>query len=125
MTTMIAVLAVMSAAQPAAQGRALAVLPLQTRSLAADKVSILDDILVTSVAELGLYRVISASDVNAMLGLDKMKQALGCSDLSRGRDRRRLRRAERPGQRRDRFQPVGAAGAAPGRVAAEVQREHA
>jgi len=64
-----------------AQQPAIAVMPLGTKTLDANKVSVLDNLVVTAVSEIGAYRVISASDINAILGLEKMKDAAGCSDL--------------------------------------------
>jgi len=76
-------LIVVALAEPAlANQTSIAVLPLASKTLDANKVSVLDSLVVTGVSEIGKYRVVSAADVNAMLGLEKMKSAVGCTDLT-------------------------------------------
>lgn len=60
----------------------LAVMPLQTHSIDLKTKAILDDLLVADVDQLGLYDVVGTNDINAMLGLEQMKEALGCSDTA-------------------------------------------
>ncbi len=61
---------------------ALAVMPLRSATLPSETVSTLDNLLVTVVSDHGGYRVVSAGDINAMLGLERMKEAAGCDDLA-------------------------------------------
>lgn len=67
------------ALQHSAGGPRVAVMPLQSRTLEGTTKGILDDLLVASVDELDSYVVVGMNDVNAMLGLEKMKDALGCN----------------------------------------------
>lgn len=60
----------------------LAVMPLAAKRVDKSTVEILDALLVNAVDRVRRYKVISTQDVNAILGLDKMKDALGCSDVS-------------------------------------------
>lgn len=60
----------------------LAVMPLAALRADEATVRILGEILTVEVANRGEYQVISASEINAMLGMEKMKTALGCEDLS-------------------------------------------
>ena len=75
--TLLATWLVTAAAPPS-----IAVLPVRTHTLPANKTAVLDTLLVAGVADLRAYRVIGSGDINAMLGLDKMKAAVGCDDLS-------------------------------------------
>jgi len=60
----------------------MAVMPLVPQRIDAEITTVLDELLVTEVYDKADYKVIGASDINAMLGLDKMKSALGCDDVS-------------------------------------------
>ena len=60
----------------------LAVMPLSHQRMDDDVVKILDEILLDEVAKLGQYQVIGSSDINAILGLEKMKDATGCDDVA-------------------------------------------
>lgn len=68
-------------AQPKARPK-LALMPLVALRMDESVVQILSEILATEVANRGTYEVISASDINAMLGMEKMKSALGCDNES-------------------------------------------
>jgi hypothetical protein len=61
---------------------AIAVMPLRTTTIDATAVRVLDNLLVAAVAEAVPYRVISPQDVSSMLGFDRLKQAVGCEELS-------------------------------------------
>jgi TolB-like protein len=60
----------------------VAVFPLIAQRVPQDIVSVLDELVVTEVHAKSGYKTIGASDLNSMLGLDKMKSALGCDDVS-------------------------------------------
>ncbi len=60
----------------------LAVLPLSAGQIAPETARILDDLLTSSIYRLKAYDVVNSADINALLGLDKMKDALGCNDVS-------------------------------------------
>ena len=57
----------------------LGILPFAAKRINPDTVSILDDLLVHSVDQTHRYDIITASDINAMLGLEKMKDMLSCT----------------------------------------------
>ena len=60
----------------------LAVLPLSATRIADDTVSILDTLLVNAVHRTTEYRVIGAADISAMMGLENLKDALGCDNVA-------------------------------------------
>ncbi len=74
-------LTVCAAASAAAETRT-AVMPLNAKRVPEATVDILDDLLVNEVAAKSGSTVIGSQDINAILGLDKMKEALGCDDLA-------------------------------------------
>ncbi|MCK5691118.1 hypothetical protein KAI87_17675 [Myxococcota bacterium] len=59
----------------------IAVMPLSCTQIDQGIVSLLDDLIATHVQEITQSEVITAADMNAMLGLEKMKSAVGCDDL--------------------------------------------
>jgi TolB-like protein len=68
---------------PAAKPRPkLAVMPFAAQGVEDRVAKILDTLLVTEIDHLGHYEVIGSQDINAILGLDKMKEAMGCTDMS-------------------------------------------
>ncbi len=60
----------------------LAVLPLKATRLVPEVVEILDELLIGEIALHDSYEVIGASDINALLGLERMKEAMGCDDVA-------------------------------------------
>jgi len=60
----------------------LLVLPLRAEMGVESAARALDEMLVDAVAGLGRYKVIGASDLNAMLGVEKLKDAAGCDDVA-------------------------------------------
>ncbi len=60
----------------------LVVMPLQASGLPASSVTILDELVADFVRRLGEHQVIGKSDIDAMLGLENMKDQLGCDDVS-------------------------------------------
>lgn len=60
----------------------LVVMPLRAPDIEPDVRATLDDVLVQSIRSLGHYEVLGYSDVNALLGLEKSKDALGCDDVA-------------------------------------------
>ncbi len=60
----------------------LAVMPLAAKGVPATTTAILDDLLVAAVDGAGRYKVLGAADINAMLGLEKMKDGVGCEDTA-------------------------------------------
>jgi hypothetical protein len=63
-------------------GAKLAVMPLTASGITPEKTRLLDDLLTTQLYERGHGGVMSAADINAVLGLEKMKDVAGCSDVS-------------------------------------------
>lgn len=80
--TFAAVLLLGAAGSRAAEVEAIAVLPLRTTTLDSNITAVLDNLLVSTVDERGAFRVIGANDIAAMLGMEKMRDLLGCSDTS-------------------------------------------
>jgi len=60
----------------------IAVMPLTPKRIAPETVSILDELLLAAVSKHTRYEVIGISDIEAMLGLEKIKDVLGCGDVS-------------------------------------------
>jgi TolB-like protein len=58
----------------------LAVLPLAAKRVPAQTVEILDEFLAAELDASKRYQVLGANDINAMLGLERMKDAVGCTD---------------------------------------------
>lgn len=70
-----------SAAAGAEKSKA-AVLPLTAQRVPEQTAEILGQLLTTELDRAGQYQVIGAADINAMLGLERMKEAVGCSDVA-------------------------------------------
>lgn len=71
------------AATASAQDKAVvAVLPLRPVNVPAYVTDVLDNTLAVAVGAGGDFRVLSPSDINALLGVERMKDALGCDDVS-------------------------------------------
>ena len=71
------------ARQPATRREgSVVVLPLVPKRTDAATVEILTDILVNAVANVSGYGVIAPADLDAMLGAERMKEALGCDSVS-------------------------------------------
>jgi hypothetical protein len=77
-------MAVVSTSARAAEPPKIALLPISAKHVPAETAQILDELLTNTVDRLGMFQVTSSADVNAMLGLERMKDALGCSDVSCG-----------------------------------------
>jgi TolB-like protein len=60
----------------------LAVLPLVAKRVSKEMVGVLDELLTAELDRTHKYRVISAADLNAMLTLNKMQDALGCDNVA-------------------------------------------
>lgn len=60
----------------------IAVMPLVGNRVPETTVAILNELLIAEVDELTDHNVIGTSDINAMLGLEKMKEAVGCDDVA-------------------------------------------
>ncbi len=60
----------------------LVVMPLQSTSLPEGAVGTLNELLANSVRRLGKHEVSGLSDIDAMLGLENIKDQLGCSDVA-------------------------------------------
>lgn len=60
----------------------LVIMPLQSSGLAASSVVTLDELLVDFVRKLGEHEVIGKSDIDAMLGLENLKDQLGCDEVA-------------------------------------------
>jgi hypothetical protein len=62
----------------------LAVLPLAANRVPAQTVEILNDLLTTAMDAGKRYEVLSVSDINAMIGFERLKDLTGCSDVACG-----------------------------------------
>lgn len=60
----------------------VAVMPMTSTTVDAAKVKVLDRLVVSATAALTPHRVISSDEINSMLGLERMRDALGCNDVS-------------------------------------------
>lgn len=67
---------------PEEESNQIAVMPLTPKRVAPETVSILDELLLAAVSKQTRYEVIGISDIQAMLGLEKLKDVLGCSDVT-------------------------------------------
>jgi hypothetical protein len=72
------------ALQPTAKktGEYVAVLQVRGEGLERGTVTTLGELLVVSLDRLGPYRVVSPADIDALLGAEKMKDALGCDSVA-------------------------------------------
>ncbi|MBI3178259.1 MAG: hypothetical protein HYZ27_01275, partial [Deltaproteobacteria bacterium] len=59
-----------------------AVMPLQPKRVDAVTAEMLDDMLARAIEGSGCCQVMSVQDVNAMLGFEKARDAVGCDDLT-------------------------------------------
>ncbi|MBI5508099.1 MAG: hypothetical protein HY903_05040 [Deltaproteobacteria bacterium] len=66
----------------AAAAAKLVVMPLRFSELPEAAVGTLNELLANSVRRLGKYEVIGRSDIDAMLGLENLKDQLGCDDVT-------------------------------------------
>jgi hypothetical protein len=66
---------------PAPSVESLAMMPLRCGFLPADKRAAVDRLLVTALSARGAFRVITAADLDALLGLERLKDVAGCTDV--------------------------------------------
>lgn len=71
-----------SASTATADTTKIAVMPITFQRVNEDVTTVLNELLLSEVDRVSSYVIIGASDINAMLGLDRMKAALGCDDVS-------------------------------------------
>jgi hypothetical protein len=79
------VLLVMALAGPASAtaSRTVAVMPLRSINVPQYVTEVLDSTLAVAVGDVGAgLRVLSANDINTMLGVERMKDAIGCDEVS-------------------------------------------
>ena len=67
---------------PAPKHGSIVVMPLVAKRVEQETVEILSEILVNTVNTMSDYNVIGPSDINAMLGKERMKEALGCDSMT-------------------------------------------
>ncbi len=80
---LIALVALLGSAEAARADKAkLAVMPLTARGVPEQTVAILDDLLASELDDTGRYEVLGIRDIEAMLGLERMRDALGCGDVT-------------------------------------------
>lgn len=60
----------------------LAAMPLAAKNIPPETVQILDLLLVAELEATGQFAVVRPADVDAMIGLERMKDAAGCDDVS-------------------------------------------
>jgi hypothetical protein len=71
-----------STAFAATENNAVAVLDIQGTGVSADLLPTLTEVLTVEIAELGYYKVIAGRDIQSMLGFEKQKDVMGCTDAS-------------------------------------------
>jgi hypothetical protein len=69
-------------AEPAQEKVTVIVMPLKVSGLPQDAADVLDSLTAVLFDELSPYKVVSVADINAQLGLEKMKQIAGCDSAS-------------------------------------------
>jgi len=60
----------------------LAVMRLEPLRVSPDIGRILDELLIKAIDDRGLYDVVSTDEINAVLGLERQKELLGCEDVT-------------------------------------------
>lgn len=65
-----------------AESRKVVVLPLQASRMDADTTGVLNELLAAYVRHAGGYDVIAKADIDAMLGLENLKDELGCDNAT-------------------------------------------
>jgi hypothetical protein len=60
----------------------IAILPLVAKRIAPDVVAVLDELLANAADRSGRFDVMTTTDINAMLGMERMKDVAGCNDVS-------------------------------------------
>ncbi len=79
----IATLLLSGAAEASPKPKKLAVMDIANlQGVPADSAKILTNIVVAEIARAGGYSVISTAEISAMIGFEKQKQLLGCTDNS-------------------------------------------
>ena len=74
----------LSLATPALAGESngVAVLDIQGTGISPELLPTLTEILTVEIAEIGLYKVIAGRDIQSMLGFERQKDVLGCTDAA-------------------------------------------
>lgn len=70
------------AASADAAAKSVAVLDIVGSGVAPELLPTLTEILITEIAHAGQYKVIGGRDIQAMMGFEKQKDVLGCTDAS-------------------------------------------
>lgn len=65
-----------------ARDNTIAVLDVQGTGISPELLPTLTEILTVEIAELGMYKVIAGRDIQSMLGFEKEKDVLGCTEAS-------------------------------------------
>jgi hypothetical protein len=68
-------------AKPVPQKPSLLVMPLRAEAELKSAARALDEMILSAIHDTGRYQVLGPSDLNALLGVEKMKDALGCDDV--------------------------------------------
>jgi hypothetical protein len=71
-----------SASAWARNDSAVAVLDIQGTGVSQELLPTLTEVLTVEIAELGLYKVIAGRDIQSMLGFERQKDVLGCTDAA-------------------------------------------
>ena len=66
----------------ASNDSAIAVLDIQGTGVPAELLPTLTEVLTVEIAEIGLYKVIAGRDIQSMLGFERQKDVLGCTDAA-------------------------------------------
>lgn len=72
-----------AAAQPPPRRPRVAILEVRALGIAPEKAQALSEVALTEAANIGGLDVIGRSDIQSMIGFEKEKQMLGCSDDSK------------------------------------------
>ncbi len=82
MSKYVAIFIMLFASTAMAGKGAVAVLDIQGTGISKELLPTLTEILTVEIDQLGLYKVIAGRDVQAMLGFERQKDVLGCTDAA-------------------------------------------
>src|SRR6266540_7321058 len=81
MTALLLAFALLAAGSPAAPSQKVAVWSIQAaQGVSPGSVQILEDVVATELAKTGRFQVIGRADLIAVLGYEKQRQSLGCTE---------------------------------------------
>ncbi|MBN1962742.1 MAG: hypothetical protein JW841_17565 [Deltaproteobacteria bacterium] len=79
---LISLLMTISSTAVALDNRAIAVLDIQGTGVPPELLPTLTDVLTVEIADIGLYKVIAGRDIQSMIGFERQKDMLGCTEAA-------------------------------------------